>query len=55
MGERRDVDRVLVVKSEGKRPLGRVIHRWENNNMMYLHEVGSGCMDWMKLAQDRDR
>jgi hypothetical protein len=45
---------VLVRKPEGKRPLGRPKHRWENNNKMDLQEVG-GCLgDWMELAQDRD-
>ena len=40
---------------EGKRPLGRPRHRWEDNIKMYLSEVGCGCMDWIKLSQDRDR
>jgi hypothetical protein len=40
---------------EGKRPLGRPRHRWEDNIMMYLQEVGYGCMDWIELAQDTDR
>ena len=48
------VHRVLVGKPEGKRPLGRPIRRWEDNNKMYLQEVGGGG-DWMELAQDRDR
>ena len=47
--------KVLVGKPEGKRPLGRPRHRWEDNNKMYLEEVGRGCGDWMELAQDRDR
>ena len=46
--------RVLVRKSEGKRPLGRPRRRWENNIKMELREVGGGG-DWMELAQDRDR
>jgi len=54
MGERRGVHRVLVGKPEGKRPLGRPRRRRENNNMD-LQEEGCGGMDWMKLAQDRDR
>jgi hypothetical protein len=55
MGEWRGVHRVLVGKPEGKRPLGRPRHRWEDNSMMDLQEVGGGCGDWMELAQDRDR
>ena len=47
--------RVLVGKPEGKRPLGRPRHRWEDNIKMYLQEMGGGCEDWMELAQDRDR
>jgi len=46
---------VLVVKPEGKRPLGRPRCRWEDNIKMHLQEVGGGCGDWMELAQDRDR
>jgi len=49
------VYRVLVGKPEGKRPLGRPRHRWEDNIRMDLWEVGCGCVDWMELAQDRDR
>ena len=54
-GERRGVYRVLVGKSEGKRPLGRPRRRWEDNIKMDLQEVGGGCGDWMELAEDRDR
>jgi len=53
-GEVRGVHRVLVGKSEGKRPLGRPKRRWEDNIKMALWEVGGGG-DWMELAQDRDR
>jgi len=55
MGERRDVYRVLVGKPEGKRPLGRTRHRWEDNIKMGLQEMGGGGMDWIELARDRDR
>ena len=50
MGEERGVYRILVEKPEGKRPLGRPRCRW-----MDLQEVGCGYMDWIGLAQDRDR
>ena len=42
-------------KPEGKRPLGRPRHRWEENIKMALQEVGCGVMDWIELAQNRDR
>ena len=54
MGEGRGVHRVLVGKSEGKRPQGRPRRRWEDNIKMDLREVGCGGMDWIELAQDRD-
>jgi len=55
MGEGRGVYRVLVGKSEGKRPLGRPRRRWEDNIKMDFREVGCGGMDWIEMAQDRDR
>jgi hypothetical protein len=55
MGEGRGVYRVLVGKPEVKIPLGRPWHRWEDNIKMDLQEVGCGCMDWIELAQDRNR
>jgi hypothetical protein len=55
MGEVRGVHRVLVGKPEGKRPLGRPRHRWEDNIKMDVQEVGGGRGDWRELAQDRDR
>jgi len=55
MGERNGVYRVLVGKPEGKRPLGRHRHRWEDNIKMELQEVGCGGTDGIELAQDRDR
>jgi hypothetical protein len=54
-GEGRGVYGVLVEKPEGKRPLGRHRRRWENNIKMDLQEVRCGGMDWIELAQDRDR
>ena len=49
------VYRVLVGKPEGKRTLGRPRRRWVDNVRMDLQEVGCGYMDWIGLAQDRDR
>ena len=46
--------KVLVGKPEGKRPLGRPRHRWDDKIKMELQEVGGGYGDWMELAQDRD-
>ena len=54
MEEGRGVHKFLLGKPEGKRPLGRPRHRWEDNIKMDLREVGRGG-DWMELAQDRDR
>jgi hypothetical protein len=54
-GDRRGVYKVLVGNPEGRRPLGRDRLRWEDNIKMDLQEVGCGCMDWLYLAQDRDR
>jgi len=44
---------VLMGKSEGKRPLGRARHKWEDIKKD-LQEVGCGCMDWIKLSEDRN-
>ena len=54
-GVRRGVCRVLVGKPEGKRSLGRPRRRWKDNIKMDLQEVGCEGMDWIELAQDRDR
>ena len=53
--DRRAVYRFLVRKPESKRPLGISRSRWEDNIKMDLQEVGCGDMDWIGLAQDRDR
>jgi hypothetical protein len=53
MGEGRDVYRVLVGKPEGKRPLGRLRRRWEDNIKMDLREIGIGGANWTQLALDR--
>jgi hypothetical protein len=55
MGEGRDVYRVLVGKPEGKRPLGRLRHSWGNGIKMDLRVIGLGGVEWIYLAQDRDR
>jgi len=55
MGERRGVYRVWVGKPEGKRPLGRPRRRSEDNIVIDLEEVGCEGMDWIDLAQDRNR
>jgi hypothetical protein len=54
-GERRFVYRVLVGKLEGKRPFGRPMRRWDDNIKMDFQEVPCGAIDWIELAQDRDR
>jgi hypothetical protein len=55
MGEKRNTYRLLVGKTEGKRPLGRPWHRWVDNIRMVLGVVGWGDVDWIGLAQDRNR
>ena len=55
MGEERGAFRVLVGKLEGRRPLGRPRRRWVDNIRVDLQEVGCGYVDWIGLAQDRDR
>jgi len=55
MGESRDVYRVLVGKTERKRPLGRPRRRWEDNIKIYLQKVGCWSKDWIDPAEDRDR
>ena len=55
MGESRGVYRVLMGKPEGKRPFRRPRPRWEDNIKMDLQEMGCEIMDWIDLAQYRDR
>ena len=55
MGEERGAYRVLVGKLAGRRPLGRPRRRWVDNIRTDLQEVECGYMDWIGLAQDRDR
>jgi len=55
IGDSRGVYRVLVGKPEGKRPLGRPSPRWENNIKMDLQEFECEGIDWIDLAQGRDR
>jgi len=53
--DRRGIHRFLVGTPEGKKSLGRLRLRWKDYIKMDLQEVGCGCMDWIELAQDRDR
>jgi hypothetical protein len=55
MGEARNMYRVLMGKTEVKRPLGRPRRRWEDRIRMDLRETGWESVDWIQLAQDRDR
>jgi hypothetical protein len=54
-GDRRGAYRILLGRPEGKRPLGRPRCRWKDNIKMDLQEVRWEDMDWIALAQDRDR
>jgi hypothetical protein len=55
MGEKKNSYRILVGKSEGKRPLGGPRHRWVGNIKIYLREIGWDGIDWIDLAQNRDQ
>jgi hypothetical protein len=54
-GEKKNAYRILMGKSEGKRPLGRPRRRWVYNIKMDLREIGRDGIDWIDLAQDRDQ
>jgi hypothetical protein len=53
--EKRNAYRILVVKAEQRRPLGRPRSRWMVNNNMDFREIAWGGMDWIDLSQDRDQ
>ena len=55
VGERRGAEKVLVGRCEGRIPLGRRRHRWEDNIKMDLEEISCRGMEWIDLAQDMDR
>jgi hypothetical protein len=55
MAEVRGAYNILVGRSEGRRPLGRRRRKWEESIKMDLREIGFGGVDWIHLAQDRDR
>jgi hypothetical protein len=55
LGEDRKVYKVLAGNPEGNRPLGRPRRRWEDGIRMDLREIGLGVVDWIRLAQNRDR
>jgi hypothetical protein len=54
-GEKRNAYRLLVGKPEGKRPIGRPRRRWVNNIKIDLLQIGWDDVDWIDLAQDRDK
>jgi hypothetical protein len=53
MGEERKLYKILVGKSEGKRPLGRPRRRWQYGIRLNLREIGLGVVDWIRLAQEQ--
>jgi hypothetical protein len=55
MGEKKNTCRIFVGKPEGKRPLGRHRRSWEDNIIMHLREIGWVDMDWINLAQYKER
>jgi transcription termination factor 2 len=55
MGQMRNFYKVLVGKTDGKRPLGIPRRRWKDNIKMYLRKIGLEGVDWIHVAEDRDR
>jgi hypothetical protein len=55
MGEKRGAYRILVGRPEGRRPLGRLRRRWEDNIKVDIQEMGWSGVDWIELAEDGDR
>jgi hypothetical protein len=55
VGEVRGAYNILIWRPEGRRPLGRPRRRWDNNMKMDRREIGFGDVNWINLAQDRDR
>jgi hypothetical protein len=55
IGEKRNAYKILVGKTEGNTPLGRIICMWEDNIKMDFIEIGWGGIDWVDQAQDRDQ
>jgi hypothetical protein len=55
IGEMRNATKILVKKPEGMRPLGIYRHRWENNIIMDLREIGWEDVDWIHVAQNRNQ
>jgi hypothetical protein len=55
IGEERGAYRILVGRPKGRRPLGRPRRRWKDHIKMGIREVGCGSMNWIDLAQNRDR
>jgi hypothetical protein len=55
MGQKKNAYKISIGKPEGKRPLGRPRRRWEGNITMFLRKIGFGGLDWIRLAQDRNR
>jgi len=55
MEEMRNAYNILILKPEGKRPLGRLRRRWDDTIRMYHRVIGWECVDWMHLTQNKDQ